>query len=156
MSPHLQPVFAQLRRILMKHASEFEVGLDGPGHYGLEAPIGPAKSQAWGGKVSTSTVPVAWVQVDKDHVTFHLMGVYGNPRLLDGLSQSLRSHMDGESCFAFRRLDDSLLTELEQLTGESVACLKNTGCISSRNAPEHRSRRPLAGAYPGSTVSLED
>lgn len=34
------------------------------------------------GKLNSLTIPIAWVKTGKDYVSWHLMGFYGNPRLL--------------------------------------------------------------------------
>jgi hypothetical protein len=130
MSPQLQPVFTQLRGILAKHAARLAVGPNTPEHYGLEAPVGPATLRAWKGKVKTPTIPVAWVQAGKGYVSYHLMGVAGNPKLLDGCSMELRAHMQGKSCFNFKAVDETLFGELERLTAESFIGMRRAGYIS--------------------------
>jgi len=120
-------VFARLRGILKHHAGSFTVRHDTPGHYGLEAAAGPATLKAWGGKMKCPTIPVAWVQVGKSYVSFHLMGVYGNPKLLDACSSKLRSHMQGKSCFNFKTVDEPLFEELERLTANSLTGMHKAG-----------------------------
>src|ERR1043166_7971905 len=85
-------VFERLRDILKKHAEAFTAVKDASDHYSLEAPVGPVTLQAWRGKMKSPMIPVAWVQVGKAYVSFHLMGVYGNPKLLDDCSKELRAH----------------------------------------------------------------
>jgi len=63
-------------------------------------------------------------------VSFHLMGVYGNPKLLDGCSEDLRARMQGKSCFNFKNADEALFAELERLTADSIAGMKKAGFIS--------------------------
>ena len=75
-------------------------------------------------------MPVAWVQVGKAYVSFHLMGVYGNPKLLDGVSEKLLARMQGKSCFNFKVVDEELFGELEQLTVKSIAGMRTAGFIS--------------------------
>ena len=41
------------------------------------------------------------VQVKKAFVSFHLMPVYLQPQLLDGVSPALKARMQGKSCFNF-------------------------------------------------------
>jgi len=130
MSPEFQPVFARLRDILKKHAASFAVGRDTADHFGLNAPIGPATLQAWGGKRKSPTIPVAWVEAGKTYVSYHLMGVYGNPKLLDGFSKELRARMQGKSCFNFKSVDEDLFKELERLTNESLVGMRKAGYIS--------------------------
>ena len=130
MSPQFQAVFIRLRGILEKHAASFTVGQDKSGHYSLEAPVGPATLRAWRGKVRAPTIPVGWVQTGKAYVSFHLMGVAGSPKLLDGCSAELRAHMQGKSCFNFKVVDEILFQELEQLTIDSLTGMKKAGYIA--------------------------
>jgi hypothetical protein len=39
------------------------------------------------------------VQIKKNYVIYHLMPVYLNPGLLEGMSPGLRKRMQGKSCF---------------------------------------------------------
>ena len=130
MASQLQPVFERLRRILKGHSHDLIVGRDIPGYYGLDAKIGPATLNAWGGKVRTTTIPVAWVQTGKAYVSIHLMGVYGNPKLLETCSKELRARMQGKSCFNFRSIDEPLFKELEALIEESISGMRKAGYIS--------------------------
>ena len=43
------------------------------------------------------------------------MPVYMCPDLLNGISPELRSHMQGKSCFNFKRVEPDLLRELAEL-----------------------------------------
>ena len=58
------------------------------------------------------------------------MGVYGNVKLLDGMSKELKARMQGKTCFNFKRHDDALFKELEQLTTRAVAAFKKAGFIA--------------------------
>jgi hypothetical protein len=131
-SPQFQTVFSRLREILKKHAGHFVVSRDTAGHYQLEAPVGSAALRAWGGQARSPVIPVAWVQTGKAYVSFHLMGVHGNPELLDGYSEDLRARMQGKSCFNFKNTDEVLFTELERLTADSIAGMKKAGFISEK------------------------
>ncbi len=132
MPNQFQSVFERLRDILKKHAGGFSVVKDASDHYSLEAPVGPATLQAWGGKMKSPMIPVAWLQVGKAYVSFHLMGVYGNPTLLDECSTELRKHMQGKSCFNFKTVDEPLFAELERLTIQSLAGMKKAGYVSAK------------------------
>jgi len=132
MSNQFQSVFERLRDILKKHAKDFVVGKDTADHYGLEAPVGSATLQAWGGKMKSPMIPVGWVQVGKAYVSFHLMGVYGNPKLLEDCSGDLRTHMQGKSCFNFKIVDEPLFDELERLTIRSLTGMKKAGYVSDK------------------------
>jgi hypothetical protein len=124
-------VFERLRDILKRHAAGFRVVKDGSDQYSLEAPVGPATLQAWGGRKKRPTIPVAWVQAGKGYVSFHLMGFQGNPRLLEACSKELRARMQGTSCFNFKTVDGPLFAELERLTVQSLGGMKKAGYVSA-------------------------
>ena len=130
MSAAFEMVFARLKEILQKHAGTFSVRPDAPGHYGLQAKVSPAALKAWGGKMKKPAMPVAWVQIGKAYVSYHLMGVYGNTRLLDGMSKELEARMQGKTCFNFKNIDEKIFKELEQLTAESISAFRKAGFIS--------------------------
>lgn len=48
------------------------------------------------------------VQTRKSFVSYHLMPVYEDPGLLDGISAALRGRMQGKSCFNFATHDPAL------------------------------------------------
>ena len=127
-----QSVFERLRDLLKKHSEGFSAAKDTSGHFSLEAPAGPATLHAWRRKMKSPMIPVAWVQVGKAYVSFHLMGVYGNPKLLDDCSKDLRAHMQGKSCFNFKMVDEQLFLELERLTVRSLAGMKKAGYVSAK------------------------
>lgn len=56
------------------------------------------------------------VQVKKAYVSYHLMPVYLQPALLDGVSAELKARMQGKSCFNFTAAEPALLKELAALT----------------------------------------
>jgi hypothetical protein len=69
------------------------------------------------------------VQIKKAYVSFHLMPVYMNPELLEGLSPALRSRMQGKSCFNFAEIDKPLFKELGSLTKAGFASFKDQGFV---------------------------
>ena len=83
---------------------------DEPGGMTLELP--GYEGQPWGF--------VAATRLGKRYVSFYLMGVYGQPELLDGMSPELRRRMQGKSCFNFTKVDDALFAELATLTQRSI------------------------------------
>src|ERR1044071_2682240 len=105
MNPEFESIFVRLRGIIEKHSAKLTVKADAPGHYALEASVGPATLRAWGGKMKSRTIPVAWVQVGKAYVSYHLMGIYGNTRLRDSMSKELKARMQGKTCFNFKVVD---------------------------------------------------
>jgi len=127
-------IFARLRAILQKHAGTLLVKENTPDCYCLEASVGPAAVRAWGGKVKKPMIPVAWVQIGKAYVSYHLMGVYGNAKLRDGMSRELKARMQGKTCFNFKTNDEALFQELEQLTKQGIAGFRKAGFISERKS----------------------
>lgn len=58
----------------------------------------------------------AGVRVATRHVAFHLMPIYADPRLLDGISPGLRAHLTGKTTFTFSAVDEALFGELDGFT----------------------------------------
>jgi len=46
-------------------------------------------------------MPIAWVKIEKNYVSYHLMPVYGCPKLLDTISAELRARMQGKVVLQF-------------------------------------------------------
>jgi hypothetical protein len=134
--PDLEPVFDRLRELLAAHASEFSLAYDTTDRYGLEAPVGPATLRSWGGKVRTAKIPIGWVELGKAYVSYHLMGVQGNAKLLASFTEPLRARMQGKACFNFKTLDEALLRELGEVTTESFVGLKRAGFIAAGDGTE--------------------
>jgi hypothetical protein len=61
----------------------------------------------------------AGVRLAERHVAFHLMPVYRDPALLDGVSPTLRRRLKGKSTFSFVTIDEPLILELEALVARS-------------------------------------
>src|SRR5262249_36533933 len=120
MAGTFEPVFARLRDILQAHESNFTIAHNTTERYGLEAPVGPATVRAWGGKGRTPMIRVAWFETRKAFVSYHLMGINGNAKLIASLSKPLRARMQGKTCFNFTAVDEALLRELQTVTAESL------------------------------------
>jgi len=75
-------------------------------------------------------IPVAWVEIGKSYVSYHLMGIYANPKAQRSLSSGLKARMQGKSCFNFTHCDDTLFVELEQVTRRVNAACKTAGFVS--------------------------
>jgi hypothetical protein len=129
MSASFKPVFLRLRRLLQTQQAGLTVNKDTADHFSLEAPVGPTTIKAWGGKAKAPKMPVARVEVKKNYVSYHLMGIYMNPKLESKLSEPLRAHMQGKSCFNFKEVDELLFKELDDVTRESLTALKKGGFI---------------------------
>ena len=118
MNPAFPTIFTRLRKILQPYSTRLEVTADQPGHYALTLAFSPKLKKA---------MPVAWVLIGKNYVSYHFMPVYMFPQLSAGLSDKLRARMQGKSCFNFKTLDEPLLLELEKLTVEGFALCRKMG-----------------------------
>ena len=74
-------------------------------------------------------MPVAWVQIGKAYVSFHLMGTYGNEKTREGMSNGLRARMQGKTCFNFKVADEELFQELEAFTARACQDFKKARFI---------------------------
>jgi len=124
MSKEFDSVFENLRAILQRQAGSLAVADDGPKRFCLEAPIGPATLKSWGGKVKRETIPVAWTEIGKAYVSFHLMGLEAATA---AISPALKARLQGKTCFNFAKPDTALFAELEAVTAQSIAALRKAG-----------------------------
>lgn len=67
------------------------------------------------------------VKNNKSYVSFHLMPVYVFPELVSNISPELKNHMQGKSCFNFKKIKTILFKELSRLTKKGVAEYKKAG-----------------------------
>ena len=131
MPSEFDSIFARLRSILQKHAGTLSVSEDTATAYGVAGLTGPATVKSWGGKMKKPTIPVAWVQIGKAYVSYHLMGVGGNAKLAAGMSPRLKARMQGKTCFNFTVADEDLFAELDRLTAESITGFRKAGFITT-------------------------
>jgi hypothetical protein len=124
MSKDFDAVFSELRAILTRHASTLTVAEDVAHRYCLEAPIGPATLKSWGGKAKRQTIPIAWTEIGKAYVSFHLMGLEAAS---SAISPALKARLQGKTCFNFAKPDAALFKELEAVTTQSIAALRKAG-----------------------------
>ena len=96
----LEKVFEHLSAILRPYAAELDCKADEPGRLYVDTR-----------HIMTNKKPLFFsaVEVKKAYVSYHLMPVYVNPSLLDGMSEGLAARMHGKSCFNFRHMDEALL-----------------------------------------------
>lgn len=115
--PEFTDTFATLRNILKRHGSGLAVTADTPDEFMV----------ALRDKVDRAGRPlnVGGVQLRKNYVSYHLMPVYADPKLLKGLSPELRKRMQGKSCFNFTSIDATLARELSELTKTGIAQFTN-------------------------------
>ena len=130
MATEFDIVFTRLKEILQKYSGSFTVKPDSKTKYGLYAAIGPTTLKMWGGKMKKPAMPVAWVETGKTYVSYHLMGLYGNTKLLDGMSRELKARMQGKTCFNFKKPDEKVFLELDSLTGRSIDAFRRFGFIA--------------------------
>ncbi|MBK9568779.1 MAG: hypothetical protein IPO53_01810 [Chitinophagaceae bacterium] len=130
MATEFDMVFASLKEILQKYSGPFTVKPDTHTKYGLYAAIGPATLKIWGGKMKKPAMPVAWIEIGKAYVSYHLMGIYGNTKLLEGLSKELKTRMQGKTCFNFKKVDEKIFEELGMLTAQSIDTFRISGYIT--------------------------
>jgi hypothetical protein len=102
----LTAVEARLRTILEPYRASLETA----DLYGVETLQAPgAKAHDW----------FAGVKRASAHVSFFLLPIVTHPELLDDVSPELLRRKTAKSCFSFRRVEEPLLAELEQLTARS-------------------------------------
>ena len=100
-------IFEKLKSILKSYSPSLIVKADTSDGYSLDG----AYSEKW-----KKDLFFASAQVRKNYVSFYLMPVYMYPDLLKNISPELKKHMQGKSCFNFKKIETSLFDELTQLT----------------------------------------
>ncbi len=100
-------IFEALKSILKPYAEKLTVKTDTSDTFYLDA----AYSEKWKKEIFFGSV-----QVKKNYVSFYLMPVYMYPDLLKNVSPELKRHMQGKSCFNFKKVEKPLFEELSQLT----------------------------------------
>ena len=101
------PIFEKLKSILKPHAKALTVTIDSSDGYSLDGPY----SKKWKRNLFFGAA-----QIKKNYVSFYLMPVYMYPELLKGVSPELKKHMQGKSCFNFKKVEPELFKELATLT----------------------------------------
>ncbi|HZR21330.1 MAG TPA: hypothetical protein VFE51_28875 [Verrucomicrobiae bacterium] len=122
-------IFTSLRSILSKQAAWLLVMEDAPKRYCLAGRTGPSALKAWGGKMKVKTLPVGWVQIGKSYVSYHLMGLGDVGAAQCAMSEELKAHMQGKTCFNFKVQDEALFAQLDQLTERVCKQFKKAGFI---------------------------
>ena len=112
MSPQtdLPLVFEKLRSILKRYEKSLAVKADSVNTYYLDGPY----SEKWKKELFFGSA-----QIKKNYVSFYLMPVYMYPDLLKDISPELKKHMQGKSCFNFKKVEPELFRELEDITKKS-------------------------------------
>jgi hypothetical protein len=121
--------FAALRAILSRHSDGMIVQTDKPADFTLLARgIGPNKKPMWFGAVL----------LKKSAVTFHLMPLYYNPKLQGSVSAELSKRKQGKTCFNFRKADEALFAQLDELTRLGRECWERAGFLEAGPIPAER------------------
>lgn len=89
-------VFEHLKNILKPFEAKLTVTADTPSVYSLDGPY----SEKWQKQLFFGSA-----QIKKNYVSFYLMPVYMFPDLLKGISPELKKHMQGKSCFNFKKVE---------------------------------------------------
>ena len=100
-------VFEQLKNILQPYAKHLAVKTDTPDTYYIDSPY----SEKWKKELFFGSA-----QIKKNYVSFYLMPLYMYPELLQNISPELKKHMQGKSCFNFKKVEPALFEELAELT----------------------------------------
>ncbi|HEX4797063.1 MAG TPA: hypothetical protein VH370_24945 [Humisphaera sp.] len=122
MKPEFQEIFERLRAILQKNAGRLTAQQPKPTQFCLVGGRHPKHK---------TPMPIAWVQIGKNYVSYHLMPVYAHPRLLAGYSDKLKARMQGKSCFNFKVRDDAMFEELDRLTAEGFVAFAKAGYMKA-------------------------
>ncbi|MEO7641072.1 MAG: hypothetical protein ABIU07_06645 [Ramlibacter sp.] len=114
MAADLEPIYAELRAVMLRAAPDLTVSRDEPGRLELVAswthPRKPREPMWFGA-----------VRLGKAYVSVHLMPVYMNAKLQAQIPSSLRARMQGKACFNFKTANTAALAELETL---ALTCAK--------------------------------
>lgn len=105
-------VFEHLKNILEPFAPKLTVTANTMSAYSLDGPY----SEKWKKELFFGSA-----QLKKNYVSFYLMPVYMYPDLLEGISPELKKHMQGKSCFNFKKVAPELFEELASLAEKSYA-----------------------------------
>lgn len=103
----LSPTFSSLKAILKKFEKNLRIKADNNDNYYLNAGYDEKRK---------ADIFFGAVQIKKNYVSYHLMPLYINPKLLDKISPELKKRMQGKSCFNFNEIDKKILGELSDLT----------------------------------------
>ena len=100
-------VFEKLKAILKPYAKAMTIKQDTENAFYLDAPY----SEKW-----KKDLYFGSVHIKKNYVSFYFMPVYMHPDLLKNISPELKKHMQGKSCFNFKKIEKPLFEELSRLT----------------------------------------
>ena len=104
-------IFEQLKNVLKPFAPKLNITTDTPDAYSLDGPY----SEKWKQQLFFGSA-----QIKKNYVSYYLMPVYMYPDLLKDISPELKKHMQGKSCFNFKKVEPDLFKELTELTSKGA------------------------------------
>lgn len=113
-------VFKELKNILKHYENNLDCKTDDESEYFLNTKhLMKNKNPLYFGSV----------KINKQTVSYHLMPVYVEPELLEGISDKLMKRMQGKSCFNFKTIDDELFEELRELTEKGFRYYRSEGFV---------------------------
>jgi hypothetical protein len=119
MSAAFDEAFAALRAIMLEAGQGMVIARDHPGDLELRTPdIDPKTGKpGWFGTVTTK----------KSYVAYHLVPLYAEPSLADGISPALAKRRQGKTCFNFKAADPALFEEIRVLSERCAAHVRAPG-----------------------------
>jgi hypothetical protein len=111
----LHEVFEAVKPVFSNCAPQLRVTTDSDEEYSLDSTV-PSLSPQHKGK------PMFFgaVRIGKRKVSLHLMPIYTDPELIEGISDGLKKRMQGKSCFNFSTVPaPELFEELSALVNRS-------------------------------------
>ena len=115
----LPAIFTALKPLYTRHARKGVILHDEPGKYYLGTHEMRAKDgyRTW----------LGGIEIKKNYVAVHLVPVYADPSLLDGISPALMKRMQGKNCFNFKSIEPELFKEMGQLIDAGVKAFETAG-----------------------------
>jgi hypothetical protein len=113
-------IFAELRAIMAPYARRLDCAVDRDDELSVNT-----KHVQENGKL----LWFGGVRMRKRYVSYHLMPVYVNRELVEGISPDLKKRMQGKSCFNFTASHASLFDELAALTEASFRDYEKRGYV---------------------------
>ena len=116
----LQAVFTELRKVMAPYAAKLSAKKDASDELYVDTP-----------HIQKNKTPLFFgaVQIKKSYISYHLMPVYSRPELLEHISEELKKHMQGKSCFNFTSIEPALFEELAALTKAGYKSYKEQGFV---------------------------
>jgi len=112
--------FNELKSLLVKYKKDLLVIANTTDNFSLNAGYDEKRK---------ADIYFGGVVINKNYVSYHLMPVYVNPKLLDDISPELKKRMQGKSCFNFKSPDKKLFRELSNLTKKGFEFYKRNGML---------------------------